>query len=142
MAAVRRAVARATPAAEKKEVRVAVSAPKRSAVTRTDVNRLEQILTNLLTNAIRHTPESSCVQVMIAAADGLVAFEVVDEGPGVSDDDLDPIFDIYLTTAEDGRGLGLGLPLSRRLARLLGGGLRAVSRAGGGHFRLELPIGE
>ncbi|HTK56700.1 MAG TPA: GAF domain-containing sensor histidine kinase [Gemmatimonadales bacterium] len=142
MAAVRRAVARLTPSAEKKEVRLAMEAPKRSAVTRTDANRLEQILTNLLTNAIRHTPDGSTVQVTITAADGLVAFEVVDAGPGVPDEDLDRIFDIYLTTAEDGRGLGLGLPLSRRLARLLGGELRAVSRSGGGHFRLELPIGE
>jgi signal transduction histidine kinase len=142
VAAVRRSIARGTPAAEKKGVRLAVTAPKRSAVTRTDVNRLEQILTNLLTNAIRHTPDASTVQVTIAAADGLVAFEVIDEGPGVPDEDLDRIFDIYLTTAEEGRGLGLGLPLSRRLARLLGGELRAISHAGGGRFRLELPIGE
>ena len=142
MAAVRRSIARVTPSAEKKEVQVAVAGPSRSAVTRTDVNRLEQILTNLLTNAIRHTPDRSTVQVSIAAANGLVAFEVVDEGPGVPDGDLDRIFDIYLTTAEDGRGLGLGLPLSRRLARLLGGELRAISRSGGGHFLLELPIGE
>ncbi|HEX7919242.1 MAG TPA: GAF domain-containing sensor histidine kinase [Gemmatimonadales bacterium] len=142
MAIVRRSVARLTPAAEKKEVRMAVTGPKRSAVTRTDANRLEQILTNLLTNAIRHTPDASTVQVTINSADGRVAFEVIDQGPGVPDEDLDRIFDIYLTTAEDGRGLGLGLPLSRRLARLLGGELRALSRAGGGHFRLELPIGE
>ncbi|HVX89590.1 MAG TPA: HAMP domain-containing sensor histidine kinase, partial [Gemmatimonadales bacterium] len=141
-AAVQRSIARVTPAAEKKGVRLQVSHPGRSAVTRTDVNRLEQILTNLLTNAIRHTPDGSAVQVSIAAADGLVSFEVIDEGPGVPDADLDRIFDIYLTTAEDGRGLGLGLPLSRRLARLLGGELRAESRAGGGQFRLELPIGE
>ncbi len=141
-AAVHRSIARVTPAAEKKGVRLQVSHPARSAVTRTDVNRLEQILTNLLTNAIRHTPDGSTVQVSVAAADGLVSFEVIDEGPGVADADLDRIFDIYLTTAEDGRGLGLGLPLSRRLARLLGGELRAESRVGGGQFRLELPIGE
>lgn len=137
-----RAIARATPAAEKKGVVLTVAAPNRSAVTRTDANRLEQILTNLLTNAIRHTPDGSTVRVVLTAADGLVAFEVIDEGPGVPDDDLDRIFDIYLTTAEDGRGLGLGLPLSRRLARLLGGELRALSRTGGGRFRLELPMGE
>ena len=142
VAAVRRSVARVTPSAEKKAVRLTIAGPSRSTVARTDVNRLEQILTNLLTNAIRHTPDGSSVRVSVAAADGLVAFEVMDEGPGVPDDDLDRIFDIYLTTAEDGRGLGLGLPLSRRLARLLGGELRAVRHSGGGHFRLELPIGE
>ena len=54
-------------------------------------------------------------------------------------DDLDRIFDIYQTKGSDG-GVGLGLPLSRRLARLLGGDLRAEARPhGGGCFILELP---
>ena len=57
--------------------------------------------------------------------------EVVDEGPGVAEDDLDRIFDIYQTKARDERGVGLGLPLSRRLARLLGGDLRAEARPAG-----------
>ena len=54
---------------------------------------------------------------------------------------MERIFDIYVTKAGgDSRGVGLGLPLSRRLARLLGGELRAVSRPGqGGCFILELP---
>lgn len=140
--ATRRAVSRLLPEAEKKQVTLAVDAPARGAVTRTDVNRLEQILTNLLANAIRHTPEGSTVRTTITLHGGTVSFEVVDEGPGVADADLDRIFDIYLTTAEEGRGLGLGLPLSRRLARLLGGDLRALSQKGGGRFRLELPIGD
>ena len=141
VAATRRAVARATPQAEKKRVRLDVTTPAQPAITRTDANRLEQILTNLLTNAIRHTPEVSTVRIDITTDEQYVAFEVTDEGPGVADTDLERIFDIYLTTAEDGRGLGLGLPLSRRLARLLGGELRALHRTGGGHFRLELPMG-
>ena len=121
-----RALARATPAAEKKGVRLETNTTQGVAITRTDVHRLEQILTNLLTNAIRHTPERSTVRVEVTSDPGIVAFEVIDEGPGVPEADLEQIFDIYLTTAEDGRGLGLGLPLSRRLARLLGGELRAV----------------
>ena len=58
--------------------------------------------------------------------------------------DLELIFDIYVTKAgEEARGVGLGLPLSRRLARLLGGELRAVSRPGaGGRFLLEVPLAE
>ncbi|MEO6067074.1 MAG: ATP-binding protein [Gemmatimonadota bacterium] len=141
-AATHRALARATPNAEKKGVKLVTTAPQRSAVTRTDAHRLEQILTNLLANAIRHTPEGSTVRVEVTSSSEIVAFEVIDEGPGVPEADLEQIFDIYLTTAEDGRGLGLGLPLSRRLARLLGGELRAVAHQGGGCFRLELPAGE
>ncbi len=137
--AAQRALARSTPAAEKKRVVLATNALPRSTVARTDANRLEQILLNLLANAIRHTPDGSTVRIEVSLEAGIVAFEVIDEGPGVPEDDLDRIFDIYLTTAEDGRGLGLGLPLSRRLARLLGGELRALPHAGGGRFRLEIP---
>ena len=141
-AAVHRALARATPAAEKQRVTLITTVPPRATVTRTDANRLEQILSNLLTNAIRHTPERSTVRVDVRVEGAVVAFEVIDEGPGVPEADLDQIFDIYLTTAKDGQGMGLGLPLSRRLARLLGGELRALAHAGGGRFRLELPSGE
>jgi signal transduction histidine kinase len=140
--AVQRALARVTPAADQKRVQLTPKAPPRSAVTRTDANRLEQILTNLLTNAIRHTPEGSTVTVSVTGGPMVVTFEVTDQGPGVPVEDLDRIFDIYLTTAEEGRGLGLGLPLSRRLARLLGGELLALEHSGGGRFRLELPVGD
>ena len=56
-------------------------------------------------------------------------------------EEVERIFDVYVTkTGEETRGLGLGLPLSRRLARLLGGELRAVARPGrGGSFVLEVP---
>jgi signal transduction histidine kinase len=137
-----RSIARVTPEAQRKGVRFAVSAGSPRAVARTDVNRLEQILINLLHNATRHTPEGTTVQIVIATTGTRVTMEVLDVGGGVPEEDLDTIFDIYLTTAEAGRGLGLGLPLSRRLARLLGGELRAVAHKGGGRFLLELPAGE
>ena len=96
---------------------------------------------NLLGNAIQHTPERTSVRLEVSARDGLVVFTVRDEGPGVPATELESIFDIYATRKEgDMRGVGLGLPLSRRLARLLGGDLLAVATAaGGGEFRLELP---
>jgi signal transduction histidine kinase len=137
--AAQRALSRSTPAAEKKQVTLAVDPPVKNTVALTDANRLEQILLNLLANAIRHTPDGSTVRTVVTREGEIVAFEVIDEGPGVPEGDLDRIFDIYLTTAEDGRGLGLGLPLSRRLARLLGGELRALPHTGGGRFRLEIP---
>ena len=71
----------------------------------------------------------------------MVTLTVEDEGPGVAADDAERIFDIYQTTAGQERlGHGVGLPLSRRLARLLAGDLRVVPRAGhGGLFILSLP---
>ena len=70
-----------------------------------------------------------------------VVYRVEDEGAGVQEADLERIFDIYVSQpAGESRGVGLGLPLSRRLARLLGGELRASARPeGGGCFILELP---
>ncbi len=60
--------------------------------------------------------------------------------PGVPAEEVERIFDIYVTRKEgDAQGVGLGLPLSRRLARLLGGELRAVSLPDMGRFVLTLP---
>jgi signal transduction histidine kinase len=137
-----RSIARVTPDAQRKGVRFTIDEGQGRAVARTDVNRLEQILINLLHNATRHTPEGTTVRILIATTGKRITMEVLDVGDGVPEQDLDAIFDIYLTTAEAGRGLGLGLPLSRRLARLLGGELRAVAHKGGGRFLLELPAGE
>ena len=102
---------------------------------------MEQILVNLLGNAISHTPEASTVRLGVTARDALVLYTVEDEGAGVPDGEAESIFDIYVTRAEgESRGAGLGLPLSRRLARLMGGELRAVLRPGqGGYFVLQLP---
>jgi signal transduction histidine kinase len=101
---------------------------------------VEQILGNLLGNAIKYAPAKCTVRIEISASEGRVAYRVEDEGPGVPASDVERIFDIYVTKAdEESRGLGLGLPLSRRLARLLGGELHAVSRPGkGGCFVLEV----
>lgn len=140
-AVVRQAIARVTPSAEGKRVQLAPRTPVESLVCSTDPHRVEQILVNLLTNAIRHTPGDTTVVVAVESAGGDVLFRIEDEGPGVLTDDLERIFDIYQTKAEDGKGSGLGLPLSRRLARLLGGELRAeIGQSGGGCFVLQLPV--
>jgi signal transduction histidine kinase len=105
---------------------------------------VEQILVNLLSNAIKHAPEQSSVTLSITARDARVVYQVEDEGPGVPPTDVERIFDIYVTNpGEEAQGLGLGLPLSRRLARLLGGELQAVANPGkGGYFILEVPAAE
>ena len=108
----------------------------------TDASRVEQILVNLLVNAIRHTPEASTVHVQVSAGDGVVRYLVRDEGSGIPDAELERVFDIYITKAAgDNRSAGVGLPLSRRLARLLGGELVALPSgpAQGGRFVLQLP---
>jgi signal transduction histidine kinase len=106
----------------------------------TDASRVEQILVNLLGNAIQHTPQGGEVRLLAGLSDGKVVFTVENEGSGVAAEDVERIFDVYVSKKEgEAQGVGLGLPLSRRLARLLGGELRAVPVAGCGRFVLELP---
>jgi signal transduction histidine kinase len=140
----RRAVGRITPAADARQVALEVELAQGLPTCETDASRVEQILVNLLGNAIQHTPERTTVRLVVTARDGLVIYTVRDEGPGIPESEVERIFDIYATKKEgDMRGVGLGLPLSRRLARLLGGDLRAFSHPGeGGEFVLELPASE
>jgi signal transduction histidine kinase len=137
----RRALARVTPAAEGKRVLLQVDVAPDLPSCDTDASRVEQILVNLLANAINHSPEGSTVLLEVTGRERRVLYTLRDQGSGISDSDLERIFDIYVTKAAgESRGSGLGLPLSRRLARLLGGELRAVATSGqGGCFVLELP---
>ena len=141
MRVIRSAVRRVTPAAEAKRVKVEMVAPASVPPCRTDSNRLEQILVNLLTNAIKHSPTGSRVRVTLRGDGEGHVVTVEDQGPGVPEASVDRIFDIYVTEpGGENHGTGLGLPLSRRLARLLGGDLRAVLHEGkGARFQLDLP---
>lgn len=134
----RRVIGRAQPQAEARGVTIALDSPPPPIGSWTDLHRLEQILFNLLINAIRHSPDGGTVTVKIEPSAETVSVSVHDQGAGVPEGDLERIFDIYQTGVEEGHGLGL--PLSRRLAQLLGGELHAERpAAGGGFFRLTLP---
>jgi signal transduction histidine kinase len=139
-----RAMGRVTPAANLKQVALQLTSSPDLPTCATDASRVEQILVNLLGNAIRYAPEHSAVRVTISARERRIVYQIEDEGPGVPPSEVERIFDIYVTKAgEEGRGLGLGLPLSRRLAQLLGGELHAVTRPGaGGCFVLEVPASD
>jgi signal transduction histidine kinase len=138
-AIVQRAMSRMTPTAEGK-VTLRVELARDLPACETDASRVEQILVNLLGNAIQHSPEGGEVRLMASAGDGKVVFTVENDGGGVPAEDVERIFDIYVTKKTgEAQGVGLGLPLSRRLARLLGGELRAVPVPERGRFILELP---
>jgi signal transduction histidine kinase len=142
-AVARRAVGRLTPSADAKAVEVRLQAAPTLPTVQTDANRVEQILVNLLGNAIKHTPAGGMVRITIEEDEGIVVYRLEDDGPGIPESERERIFDVYVTKADDeSSGIGLGLPLSRRLARLLGGELRVVAHGGGGCFTLELPATE
>jgi signal transduction histidine kinase len=138
---VRGAVQRITPSAEERDIRIIADPPGTGILCRTDSHRVEQILVNLLRNAVRHSPGGGVVRIGVTTSDAHVVFTVEDQGPGFDTENTEHIFDVYFTQAgEEREGHGLGLPLSRRLARLLGGDLSGVNRPeGGASFILTLP---
>jgi signal transduction histidine kinase len=137
---VRRATSRVLPAADAKQISLTADIPPDLPDIPTDAQRVEQILMNLLANAIRHSPDGGTVEVEINYSETDVVIKVANDGPGIPAENVEQIFDIYVTNAgEESRGTGLGLPLSRRLARLLGGELRAIATESGGKFELLLP---
>ena len=103
-----------------------------------DGDRLLQIISNLLQNAFRWTPDGGRVQLSLGQENGSVAVAVADTGPGIAADERDRIFRPFWT--RDGGGTGLGLAISRELALALGGDIGLDSDVGdGSRFTLSLP---
>ncbi len=111
----------------------------------TDHQRLEQILRNLISNAIKFTEKGS-VELQIQPADGnRVSFSVIDSGIGIPTEQQEVIFEAFRqadgTTNRKYGGTGLGLSISRQLATLLGGSISVVSEPHrGSTFTLTIPI--
>jgi signal transduction histidine kinase len=111
-----------------------------------DPVRIEQIVTNLVDNAVKYSPESSTIRVTVRRDGAGVRIGVVDQGPGIAPSELPRLFDRYYRVrgAHPPRpGLGLGLYIARGLATAHGGTLGASSQEGeGSEFSLWLPGAE
>src|SRR5919109_768227 len=104
-----------------------------------DGDRVLQIISNLLSNAFRWTPDGGRVELELAAADGVVSVAVEDTGPGITPEEHERIFRPFWT--RDGAGTGLGLAIARELALAHGGLIRLDSVPGeGARFELVLPV--
>jgi signal transduction histidine kinase len=111
----------------------------KGAVLVTDGDRVLQIVTNLIANALHATPEGGRVDLGLNADNGEVAVSVTDTGPGIAPQEEERIFRPFWSG--DGGGTGLGLPIARELASALGGRLELHSEPGrGSRFVLVLPI--
>jgi signal transduction histidine kinase len=107
-----------------------------------DPSRILQVLTNLLTNAIKFTPTSGRVVVHVGLEGGEIRFAVRDTGAGIPTDQLEAVFERFLeVTKNDRRGVGLGLHISKCIIQGHGGRIWAESRVGeGSTFCFTLPI--
>ncbi|MGD0482448.1 MAG: ATP-binding protein [Terracidiphilus sp.] len=125
--------------AQKKHIRLDVKAYADLAMVLADRRALHSILDNLLSNALRFTPDEG--EVLLAAEEikNFVQFSVRDTGRGIEADRLSAIFDRFNPFSE--KGSGLGLALVRRLVESLGGQIAVESRLGhGSTFRFTLPV--
>lgn len=124
---------------KKLELRVAV---QDALVLQSDEQRVEQILLNLLSNAVKFT-DDGYVEIRAFLTDDGVTIAVTDTGIGIDEAEQEEIFESFhqLDSGVTRRHAGLGLSISRRLARLLGGDIGVQSRKGGGSiFLLSLPV--
>jgi signal transduction histidine kinase len=110
-----------------------------------DRGRLAQVLDNLVSNALKFTPEGGTVQVRTHEEDGCVVLEVEDTGIGIPEEHLSSIFESFTqvdssTTRHHG-GIGLGLAICHRVADSMGGTISVSSRCGtGSTFVVRLPL--
>jgi len=129
-----------------KQLEVAADAPTRTREVRADVSAVEQILFNLVDNACKYAAgaDDARIHIEIHPEGRWTALRVRDHGPGISSEDSRQLFRPFTKSASDAAhsapGVGLGLTLSRRLAREMGGDLQIDQTVNGGAcFKLTLP---
>jgi signal transduction histidine kinase len=135
------------PAVGQKELLLRESYDPSAGPVRADPTRLQQVMTNLLTNAVKFTPPGGCVEVTLRRSHGWAVIAVSDTGIGIPPAFLPHVFERFRRGAAAARshgGLGLGLAIARHLVELHGGEIEAASD-GEGHgstFVVRLPLAE
>lgn len=96
-------------------------------MARADAGLIMQVITNLVDNAVKYTPEGSQIVVRTLRRDGAIVVEVADDGPGIPDESKQKVFEMFYTTAAGGsdarRGMGLGLALCKAIVTAHGGSI-------------------
>ncbi len=134
------------PAADAKEIRLTSAFSSVNGIIMGDKNRLQQVVWNLLANAVKFTPKKGRVHVVIKRVNSHVEISVADSGQGIAPEFISSVFDRFRqadsTTTRVHGGLGLGLAIAKHLAELHGGTIQVAS---GGHgqgavFTIHLPL--
>jgi signal transduction histidine kinase len=141
----RRVTARFAPRAESRSQKIETLPSENLPAVKADLQRLEQVLGNLIDNALRHTPDGGVIRLTANLEGSVIRVMVEDSGPGIPADSIDRIFERFYRL-DSGRaraegGSGLGLAIARKLAEAHGGTLTAENRSeGGARFTLSLPV--
>ena len=140
------AVDSARPAADAKDIRLKILLDQVRATVNADGARLQQVVWNLLTNAIKFTPRGGQVQVLLQRVNSHLELSVSDTGIGIPASFLPHVFDRFSqrdsSTTRVFGGLGLGLAISKQLVELHGGSIRVTSQGEGrgATFFVDLPL--
>jgi signal transduction histidine kinase len=126
--------------ARKGKVEVDVEIPAETILVTYDAQQIEQVLINLITNAIQAMPDGGNIKINLLSEDNQVAITVTDNGVGIRERDIGRIFDPFFTTKPEGEGTGLGLSVSYGIVSRHGGSIDVQSRIGRGTtFTIVLP---
>ena len=113
--------------------------------TRCDPMRIEQVLNNLVSNAIKYSPEGTDVEVAVAGQDGATVFSVTDQGIGIAPEEVQFLFEPFhraRVARETAPGVGLGLSVAKRIVEAHQGRIEVTSSSGrGSTFRVRVPRG-
>lgn len=133
------------PLAEASSIQLKAHLPQAPIMVHGDVDRLQQALTNLVDNGIRHTPPGGQVSVAVSRSDQAAFISVSDNGSGIGAEDLPHVFERFWrgdrSRSRNSGGSGLGLSIVKQIAELHGGTVQAVSLdSGGSQFSISLPV--
>ena len=133
-----------TPVARRKEQSLEAVLPAALPMINADVQRLEQVLRNLLVNALKFTPKGGSITLKANKGDGELLVEIEDSGIGIPESEQSKLFEPYYRVEADRRqfpGLGLGLALCKQIVELHGGRIWVESQPGKGSvFAFSLPL--
>ena len=132
------------PLMAEREHRFAVTVPQQAVTTRTDAARLQQVFTNLLTNAAKYTAPGGVITLTLTTEDDHAAISVADTGRGIEPGALPNIFDLFTRGASDVSGFGVGLAVARKLLELHDGTIhaRSAGRGLGSEFVVSIPLAD
>lgn len=129
------------PMARKQNAELILDQPAEPLVANFDASQIQQVMTNLILNAIQATDSAGRVRVSASLASDRLRIAVRDNGNGIATDDLPKVFEPFFTTKDVGEGTGLGLPISHGIVREHGGEIQVESTLGEGScFTVILPV--
>ncbi len=126
--------------------KISVKVPDELLMVPMDGTLIEQVLINLIENAVKHSPENSTIQVEVKKSGQNAVFEVIDNGEGITGQDFPYLFESYVPdgqrSSDSSRGMGVGLSICMSIIKAHHGKMEAANKkTGGAIFRFTLPLG-